>query len=78
VLRPEHLSIRSKNGGHTGYRALSQAFEKNLLEQTLKSHGGNRTRAARALGLSRQGLYRKLKRHGFLERTSEGWSRAAS
>jgi transcriptional regulator with PAS, ATPase and Fis domain len=71
VIRPEHLSIRRRNDRSPGYRALSLVFEKNLLAQTLACHGGNRTRAARALGLSRQGLYRKLKRHGFLERTNE-------
>jgi DNA-binding NtrC family response regulator len=70
LIRSEHLTIRSRDGARPGYRALSQAFEKNLLEQALARHGGNRTRAARALGLSRQGLYRKLKRHGFFE--SEG------
>jgi transcriptional regulator of acetoin/glycerol metabolism len=45
-------------------RSVSDAFEKRLLADALARSGGNRTHAARSLGISRQGLYRKLKRHG--------------
>jgi transcriptional regulator with PAS, ATPase and Fis domain len=38
------------------------ALERARIEQALQDAGGNRARAARWLGLSRQGLWRKLKR----------------
>jgi two-component system response regulator HupR/HoxA len=46
---------------------LSQAvglLEQHLLEKTLRRQNWNKTRAARALGLSRQGLIKKIKRYG--------------
>jgi DNA-binding NtrC family response regulator len=39
-------------------------FERVFLEEALLYHGDNRSATARALGLSRQGLYKKLDRHG--------------
>ncbi|NOT34035.1 MAG: sigma 54-interacting transcriptional regulator [Candidatus Eisenbacteria bacterium] len=56
---PEH---RSRNGLHAETRALE---ERRLLE-TLERTRGNKSRAARALGLSRQGLLKKLRRYGLL------------
>jgi transcriptional regulator with GAF, ATPase, and Fis domain len=38
--------------------------ERELIELHLKLAGGNRTHAARSLGLSREGLRKKMKRHG--------------
>lgn len=38
--------------------------ERELLEQALKANGHNRTRTAKALGISRVGLYKKLRRLG--------------
>lgn len=35
-----------------------------LIERCLLRHGGNVTRAAEALGLSRPALYRRLERYG--------------
>uniref|UniRef100_A0A7C2K136 Sigma-54-dependent Fis family transcriptional regulator n=1 Tax=Schlesneria paludicola TaxID=360056 RepID=A0A7C2K136_9PLAN len=40
--------------------------EREILEHALEANGQNRTRTARALGLSRVGLYKKLKRLGLL------------
>lgn len=39
-------------------------FERQLLEQYLKEHGGNVSSMARDLGISRWGLHKKLERHG--------------
>ena len=62
----EHLSLPSSeaNAGDRALGAAALAFERRFLADSLAAHGGNRTRTARALGLSRQGLYRKLKRLG--------------
>jgi len=60
----EHLSLGKRRPGPCGLRSVSEAFEKGLLADALARSGGNRTHAARSLGISRQGLYRKLKRHG--------------
>ena len=38
--------------------------ERVLIEKALARHGGNVSRAAAALGLSRSALYRRLQRHG--------------
>lgn len=40
--------------------------EREILEQALAAHGHNRTRTAQALGISRVGLYKKLKRLGLM------------
>ncbi|HWL07370.1 MAG TPA: helix-turn-helix domain-containing protein, partial [Planctomicrobium sp.] len=45
--------------------------ERELLEQALKENGQNRTRTAKALGLSRVGLYKKLRRLGLMDDTKE-------
>jgi len=41
-----------------------EQVERHMIEQALQQHGRNITRAARALGLSRTALYRRLDRHG--------------
>lgn len=43
-------------------RAVVKSLERRMLEVTLKTHNGNRTRAA-ALGLSRLGLLKKIRRY---------------
>jgi transcriptional regulator of acetoin/glycerol metabolism len=35
-----------------------------LLRRALEAHDGNRTRTARRLGITREGLYKKMKRFG--------------
>jgi DNA-binding NtrC family response regulator len=45
--------------------------ERELLEQALKANGNNRTRTARALGISRVGLYKKLRRLGMIDAREE-------
>lgn len=61
-LSPHLGSSETKTG--RGFRHAAEEFERRLLRATLDHNGGNRTRAARSLGLSRQGFYRKVKRLG--------------
>ncbi|HEY7559874.1 MAG TPA: sigma-54 dependent transcriptional regulator [Candidatus Binatia bacterium] len=44
--------------------AAIERFERQLIEQALRDCGGTKQRAAQQLGLSRQGLIKKLKRYG--------------
>lgn len=55
-----------QDSGASTLAQAHRAFEKQYLLESLGRCGGNRSRAARALGLSRQGLYQKLRRHGLL------------
>jgi DNA-binding NtrC family response regulator len=66
-LRPELLSPGTLHGTPRPIALLRQAraeFERQYLRGALERHGGNRTRTAVALGLSRQGLSLLLSRHG--------------
>jgi transcriptional regulator of acetoin/glycerol metabolism len=40
------------------------AAERHLIRRALDRHGGNVSEAAKALGVSRSALYRRLQRHG--------------
>ena len=44
----------------TRYRAAVVAFKRELIETTLRTHGGNRTHAARSLGIPRTYLVRLI------------------
>ncbi len=48
----------------TDLHAETRALEERRLRETLRRTHGNKTQAARALGLSRQGLLKKLRRYG--------------
>jgi DNA-binding NtrC family response regulator len=48
----------------TSYRAAVVGFKRQLIETTLRAHGGNRTYAARALGLPRTYLVRLIRNLG--------------
>lgn len=52
-----------------GLHAETRALELRRLREALARTRGNKTQAARALGLSRQGFLQKLKRHGLDIRT---------
>jgi two-component system, NtrC family, response regulator HydG len=43
-------------------RGRTRAYEAELIRTALESHGGNKAHAARSLGLTRQGLWKKLRR----------------
>ncbi|MHC4876855.1 MAG: sigma 54-interacting transcriptional regulator [Planctomycetota bacterium] len=44
--------------------------ERTMLLEALRANGNNRTKTARALGISRVGLYKKMRRLGMLEETA--------
>jgi DNA-binding NtrC family response regulator len=48
----------------TPLRSALEDAEKRILEHALVHCGGNRERAAKALGINRSTLFAKLRRHG--------------
>jgi Nif-specific regulatory protein len=40
---------------------MMDQVERHLLAESLKAHGNNKTSAAKALGITREGLHKKLK-----------------
>jgi transcriptional regulator with PAS, ATPase and Fis domain len=65
-------SVRARGGpalrGAGALRRASLEAEREAIEAALLEAGGNRTRAAALLGVSRPGLYKKMVRCGLLER----------
>jgi DNA-binding NtrC family response regulator len=55
-------SLSSQGPGGTLADALAEV-ERRMISDALRRHGGNISRAARELGLTRRGLYLKLERH---------------
>jgi DNA-binding NtrC family response regulator len=73
-IGPEHLppEVREASGAgveHHVPRSLAEV-ERTHIERTLKAHDGNRTRAAKELGISRATLIKKIKEYGLGARTS--------
>jgi len=70
TLGPELISSRVRRGiglrpgdGQKGrLKARLVSYEKEIIKETLDLYGWNKTRTARHLGLTRQGLHRKLSR----------------
>jgi Nif-specific regulatory protein len=58
------LRAPSENGKSIGWRESRATFEAGLIAEVLKQHGGNVSRAAQALGVSRVTLHKKLKDYG--------------
>lgn len=59
------------------YADAVAAFRRELLTRVLAEHGGNRARAARALGLQRTYLCRLLRAQGIAAPIRYHWRRAA-
>jgi len=69
VVALEHWpepALRDPRAG-LGLHAETRALEERRVREALTRTRGNKTRAARSLGLSRQGLLKKLRRFGMLE-----------
>jgi len=57
--------IALENSNHYRGKTIGEvveAIEQRMIEEALLKAGGNKARAAEALGLSRQGLLKKIKR----------------
>jgi transcriptional regulator with GAF, ATPase, and Fis domain len=60
-MLPAHLA-RSSIPAATTFDAAREEFERRFVRAALAQAGGQRARAARALGVSRQGLAKMLRR----------------
>lgn len=73
-ILPEHLSPKLRESdavsapsvsGATGtLRQIMDQVERALLVEKLAEHGNNKTATAKTLGITREGLHKKLKNHG--------------
>jgi len=65
---PPHLRPAGEPAGlaadFAGRDVSLAEVEKALISAAMARHGGNKSRAARALGISRKLLYSKLREHG--------------
>jgi DNA-binding NtrC family response regulator len=62
---PEDLNLQAGRNPTANLDEMSlEDVEKYLIQRTLTRHGGNATRTAEALGLSRSAFYRRLQRFG--------------
>jgi Nif-specific regulatory protein len=52
------------DAGESSLREMMDRVEKGILARALSAHGNNKTAAAKALGITREGLHKKLKSFG--------------
>lgn len=66
LVKSSDLALRSNTwGGATRLEDMSlDEVERHLIQRTLSRHGGNVSHTAKALGLSRSAMYRRLQKHG--------------
>ncbi len=73
LIMPEHLAARISraasllkkvNPSKGGLKEMLDEVERWILIETLQAHDNNKTRAAAALKITREGLHKKLSRHG--------------
>jgi DNA-binding NtrC family response regulator len=68
TIEEEDLFLRVKRDGAAAFEDMTlEEAEKTLIERALRRAGGNVTDAARALGLSRSALYRRLQYHHIIK-----------
>lgn len=84
TIQPQHLPISIRRAAPDGENAsvldgdlevldvVAKRFERDYLLRVLRSVAGNRGRAAEILGLSRKGLWGKLKAHGISDDEIDG------
>lgn len=65
--QPSYSLYQSECNTETTLKSLIDSIEKQYIVRTLKQFNGNISKTAKALGLSRSGLYIKMDRHGIKE-----------
>ena len=64
VIRPEHLGLHERDEHAVEGFPTLESMESDHLHRALAAAGGNRTRAAEILGVSKPRLYRMIEKHG--------------
>jgi DNA-binding NtrC family response regulator len=65
LVKPPDLGLQSARDATPKIDEMSlEDVERYLIRKTLARHGGNVTKAAKTLGLSRSAMYRRLQKHG--------------
>lgn len=73
LILPEHLAprlnraaslLKKVNPPKGGLKQMMEEVERWVLIETLREHDNNKTHAAAALSITREGLHKKLSRHG--------------
>jgi DNA-binding NtrC family response regulator len=65
LVRREDLALQSHAAATPSIEELTlEEVERLLIQKALDRYGGNVSQAARALGLSRSAMYRRLQQHG--------------
>jgi transcriptional regulator with GAF, ATPase, and Fis domain len=63
LIAPEHLSLMSEDAQAASPSTNVKAVERQLIEQVLRECAGNKSQAARRLGLTRKQLYVRLRQY---------------
>ncbi len=72
-VQPHHLSPRIKQSESVALRTkpakgtlkeMIEQIEKQILREALAEHDNNKSQTARTLGITREGLHKKLKNYG--------------
>ncbi|MFQ5905189.1 MAG: sigma 54-interacting transcriptional regulator [bacterium] len=69
-LSPVVRGRREQEEKSRSLKLLTQGLEKRIIVEALKSNDWNRSRVAKELGLSRQGLLKKMRKHGIVRKES--------
>ncbi len=77
MIRPEHLpldQLTTPDGTRKSHRTMLEEAERDEILRSLAGNDGNRSETARALGIHKTTLYRKIKKLGIVLPTKDGRS----